>query len=121
MNTALRDRLTILVEAKEIDQTIASAVVEFIESIEKKYAVEIHEDNGAMLVTHLAMALARIKRHETIEKMDAMILKELQENQVYRDLPEFYQQLEEKLQIKLPDSEKGYIALHLCSLLNKDQ
>lgn len=119
MDQPLKERLDILKQAGEINDEIATTVIEFAQKLEKKYSLKITEENGSMLITHLSMALARIKRGEEISEIDKSTLKEIKETSIYEKLPEFYKEIEEKLQIKIPDSEKGFIAVHVCTLVSK--
>jgi len=117
MNEELMLRLNLLLGAGEIDQEILDSVEAFSILLEERYQLRLTEEKGSMLITHLAMSLARIKRGEAIEEMDPGVLSEIKENRVYQDLPLLYAAIEERLNIALPESEKGYIALHICSLL----
>lgn len=117
MDEMLKTRLGILRDAGEITDEIYSAIREFIEDFEKKYKVNMTEDNASMFITHMAMALARIKKGEAVNPMDEILLEDIKGNDVYDELPEFYEKIESKLNIEIPESEKGFIALHACSLL----
>ncbi len=117
MDKLLIERLDILKEAGEISNEIRAAVTEFAKSFEKKYSLTMTEENASMLITHLAMALARIKRGEEVNAMDELTMDEIKQTVIYSELPEFYRMIEDKLQIGLPDSEKGYIALHACAIM----
>ncbi|SKC81724.1 PRD domain-containing protein [Maledivibacter halophilus] len=119
MDKPLKERLEILKQAGEISDEIMGVVIEFIKNFEKKYSLEINEENGSMLITHLSMALARIKRGEEIDGMDESVLNEIKQNPIYGELPEFYDEIEKKLQIKIPDSERGFIAAHGSILIDK--
>lgn len=121
MDQALRERLDILRGAGEISSDIKDTVIEFAQSFEKKYSMAMTEENASMLITHIAMALARIKRGEDINEMDEAALDEISQSKICNELPAFYQIMEEKLHIKLPKSEKGFIALHACTLLMKPE
>ena len=119
MDQLLRERLDILKEAGEISEEIGDTVTEFVQSFEQKYSLTMTEDNAAMLITHLAMALARIKKGEEINEIDEQIMDEIRQSNIYGELPGFYRTIEDRLQIELPDSEKGYIALHACAIMAK--
>ncbi|HYE82760.1 MAG TPA: PRD domain-containing protein [Clostridia bacterium] len=121
MDQTLRERLDILKEAGEISDGVREAVMEFAESFENKYSLTMTEENASMLITHLAMALARIQKNEEIGGMDESAMEEIRQSSIYSELPEFYKRLEDKLDIKLPESEKGYIALHACAIVVKLQ
>lgn len=117
MDHLLIQRLDILKESRQITDEIKTAVIDFVHDFEKKYLLSMTEDNASMLITHLAMALARIKRKEKINEMDESALNEIKQNPIFNDLPEFYNNVEEKLKIKIPDSEKGFIAVHVAAVI----
>ncbi|WP_130805844.1 PRD domain-containing protein [Senegalia massiliensis] len=119
MDDLLKQRLELLEQASEIDSDIKNTVIEFADKFEKKYSLEMTEDNSSMLITHLAMALSRIKKGEIVEAMDSLALDEIKQCKIYNDLPEFYNDIEERLNIILPQSEKDFIALHACTLVLK--
>ncbi|MBV1819271.1 PRD domain-containing protein [Anaerosalibacter bizertensis] len=119
MDEMLNLRLELIEKSGEIDFSIRKAVIDFIKNIEKKYSIEVKEENGSMLVTHLAMALSRIKKGEEIESIDEEIFQEVKTMKIYSELPEYYKLLEEQLDIFIPQSEKDYIALHVCTLIKK--
>jgi hypothetical protein len=80
--------------------------------------VALDEDNGAMLVTHLAMALTRSERGEPLlEEPPAVIVAEAEANPVelafVRDrLATFGAVLGEAL----PESEVVFMTAHLCTV-----
>lgn len=119
MDEMLNLRLELLENSGEIDSYTRKAVIGFTKNIEKKYSIEVKEENGVMLVTHLAMALSRIKKGEEIESIDEEIFKEVKTTKMYKELPEYYKLLEEQLDIFIPQNEKDYIALHVCTLIEK--
>lgn len=119
MDELLMQRLNILKDAGEISEDIRTSIIDFADNLEREYCLELNEDNAAMLITHLAMALARIKKGEKINEIDELSLTEIKQTPVYNDLPKFFKKIEEKLQLKIPDSEKGFIALHVCTLVSK--
>lgn len=118
MDDMLLMRLNLLLEAGEIDEGIIQIIVEFIKVIEKELSIPITEDNGSMFVTHMAMALSRIKKGEEILPMDDSLLAEIESSTIYDKVPFFINKIEENHNIHIPESEYGYIALHLCNLVN---
>lgn len=118
MDQLLTQRLDILMGAGEINQDINTAVKQFAKNLEEKYSLTMTEENSSMLITHLAMALARIVKGEEINKMEEFLLNEVKQNKVYGELPEFYEKIQQTLEIEIPESEKGFIALHVCTLIS---
>lgn len=121
MDAMLKKRLILLEKAGEIDSSISDVVIDFSNQIERDYSVKITEDNGSMLITHLAMALSRIKKGEEIENIDEEVFREVKASKIYTELSGYYKMIEEKLGINIPNVEKDYIALHICTLLNKNR
>lgn len=117
MDKALQQRLDILLSAGTIDEPIVQVVKEFIAVTERTLAIPLTEENGSMFVTHLAMALARIKQGEVISPIDeALLSEEVLTCPIYPKIPEIIGEVERRTEIKLPHEEYGYVALHLCSL-----
>lgn len=119
MDQLLNQRLDILLDAGEISAEIKMVIMNFVHAFEKKYTLTMTEENASMFITHLAMALARIKRGEGVNPIDEAIINEVKQNKIYNELPQFYDQIEKDLDIVIPESEKGFIALHACTLLAK--
>ncbi|GAA0182255.1 PRD domain-containing protein [Clostridium sediminicola] len=119
MEQLLKERLEILKGAEQIGEDIKNAVIDFAEDFEKKYSLTMTEENAAMLITHLAMALARIKKGEKVDEPNEFVLNEVKQTEIYDELPEFYEKIEGKLNLSIPDSEKGFIAIHVCTLMSK--
>lgn len=125
MDQSLYQRLDLLLAAGQINPTIKEAVVGFGLTVEKKFQLRITEENAAMLITHLAMALARIFRGEVVEGLPEEALAELRNERAYQEVPSLYLELEKKLALSIPEAEKNYITLHTCVLvancLNKNE
>ncbi len=117
MDEMLLFRLNLLVDAEEIDAFIRDVLIAFVKTVEARYSLRVTEENGAMLVSHLAMALGRIRRGEQLEPVDDDIFAEVREMPIYKELPALYRPLEKDLQITLPQVERDYLALHLGALL----
>ncbi|GFN36766.1 PRD domain-containing protein [Tepidimicrobium xylanilyticum] len=118
MDEQLMMRLDLLLNAGAIDEEIIQIIKEFIEIIKKELSFTITEKNGSMLVNHMAMALARIKKGEEILPMEDVLFEEVKTSAIYSRVPSIINELEEKFNIEIPESEFGYIALHLCNLNN---
>ncbi|MCG8641715.1 MAG: PRD domain-containing protein, partial [Desulfobacterales bacterium] len=70
MDQLLNQRLDILHNAGEISAEIKMVVMNFVHAFEEKYNLTMTEENASMFITHLAMALARIKRGEEVNPID---------------------------------------------------
>lgn len=119
MDNTIRQRLDILKQAGQINEKMETAILAFVEKIEKTYQVEVTEENGAMLVMHLAIALARIDRGESVNRMDEMLVDQIRGAKGFDDLPQFLGDLEVEMGWKIPVEEFEYIALHFCTMIEK--
>lgn len=119
MEATIQQRLDILKQAGQIDEKMEKAILDFAAKMESEYGVEVTEENGAMLVMHLAIALARIERGETVDRMDSMLVDQIREAKGFAELPAFLNDLEAQMGWKVPVEELEYIALHFCTMIEK--
>lgn len=115
----LKERLNILKTAGSIDNEIYENVIEVIGKFTTNWNIELNEENGAMLITHLATALARIKKGEAISHLDESILEELKSYEKYYHAEEILKDMVSIVDSDIPESEEQYLMMHVCSLLQK--
>lgn len=120
MDEMLHMRVNLLKDAGEIDEQIAQAVISFAKDVEEQFNTKLNEENASMLITHVCMALPRIKKGEEINPINEMALAEIKQSQAYKKVPALVKNLEQNLNLQIPKSELGYIALHLCSMEEKN-
>ncbi len=117
MDATLLTRLNVLLDAKKIDEDIIRVVDVFVKETESELGIALTEDNASMFVTHIAMALARIKDGEEIKPIDdALLGEEVTTSPIYPKIPTMIRRVEDQTNIKIPKAEYGYVALHLCAL-----
>lgn len=109
-------RLDILKQANQIDEDIHSKLKAVIEMINKKYGIKLNEENGAMLITHLSIALMRIKNKKLVDNADEGIFNEIKCSEFFNISNEVIQDIENIIHMEIPKCEKNFIAMHLCTL-----
>mgnify|MGYP001004883494 CR=1 FL=1 len=114
----IRKRIKILHNGGAIDDEVSTLSFKTIARLEKS-EIKIDDEKGHMFLTHMAMSLQRIKKGEKVEPLKSYIIDELQNNKGHDQTKEFINFVEKEGNIKLPESEKGYILLHLCNLIGK--
>lgn len=119
MDSLIEMRIQILEDSEEISAKVAEGVRKFIALLETEYSFTVTEANGAMFVTHLAVALSRIEKGETIEGIDPALLAEAAATPYWQTLPGLLADLEQLVQQKIPEQERGYLALHMAVMLKK--
>lgn len=111
-------RLSLLAESGQVDADSLVATRRVIRAIEEKYSLVVNEENGGMLVTHLAVALARLKAGQPVTDIPGAALDEAREFaaewQFVRDIAGA---AAASLGATLPESEIAFMTLHLATLL----
>lgn len=112
----LNERLEIFKDSGQISGESYEALLRVIDMIKLQYGIVLTEENGAMFITHLSIANERIKKQEFIESIDKEIYKEIENDENYHKADQAFDSIEQELNIEIPENEKGYIILHLCTL-----
>lgn len=114
----LKTRIQILEQGNVISQEVAKYVNEVIDMI---YA-EIEEPDmskAEMFTTHIAMATQRVCNNEAVEELDDDTWMEITKSENYGIAVTFCEKMLKKAPVPCPDSERRFIMLHLCNLLEK--
>lgn len=115
---SLNLRLNILKEAGQIDDSIYKNIMDIIELFKNNYGIELTEENGAMLITHLSVALKRIKENQLVETMEEELYSEISSDCNFEQAEKIFSQIEQNIKVEIPHCEKTFIMMHLCALLN---
>ncbi len=121
MEKKLKERLKILVAGEQLDADLKVKIESLLEKFESDFELEMNNENAAMLVTHLPMALMRIKRGEEVEDLNEIVLKELKKEEYYSPCLGFIKKIEAETEIEIPAGEKNYLALHFCNLIKQER
>lgn len=116
----LGDRLIILRDAKQIDEDIYNKMLRIMFIFNDKWGIELTEENGAMLITHLCIALQRIKHKDLVESVNEDIYDEVMKNNYYDKCRQAIKEIEHVVGVAIPDCEKNFIIMHLCVLFEKE-
>lgn len=113
----MENRVELLFRTGVINQQVADYIGSMQAQLQLEYA---HKQACVdMLITHLAMAYQRISEGCLIEALSQQMMTELHGEHAYVQAQTLYQQLSRNAPCQLPDSEKEYVLLHLCSLLKE--
>jgi len=118
---SLELRLTILRDGGQISQETCSHISDAIAWMGAKRHMALTEDNAAMFVTHMAVALERVCKGVPVAPLEAILLTEIMRSQHYHEAQAIAAELEKLWGISFPDSELGFIWLHLCTLLDGER
>jgi transcriptional regulatory protein LevR len=113
-------RLGILKDAGQIDEEVYGNVIKVISIFHDRWCIDLKEENGAMLITHLCIALQRLKNNCPVEKIDEQIYEEVKINKYFRVCEKALSTLENEMNMELPEGEKSFLLMHLCVLFDKE-
>lgn len=116
----LNIRLNILKDAGQIDESVYNNILDIITCIDDKWNIKLTEENGAMLITHLSVALQRIKNGGDVDEAGEEIINELKGNKYYIKTLEVISCIEKVININIPEKEKVFIIMHLCVLFKNE-
>jgi transcriptional antiterminator len=119
-NLELDNRLIILKDAGQIDEDIYIKIIEIISMFKKRWNVELKEENGAMLITHLCIALQRIKNKSIVEEINEELYEEVKLNKHFKTCERVFSDITIELNMDVPKSEKSFVMMHLCVLFDKE-
>lgn len=114
----LKSRLDMLVSGGVIPKEVDAAVRAVIVRMADRWGIVLTEENGSRLVTHLAMALARVVRGESVSSMDRSALDEFRSCSRFEKAAEIIEDLEGHIRISMPDSEREFMIVNVCLILD---
>ena len=115
----IKYRMDILKEAGQISQLTYERVEKIINHFLSKHLIQIDETNGAMLITHLCIALSRMEKGEKINKIEEEMFGEVRKNKFFMKAQEAMEEINKILGSEMPIEESGYMMMHLCVLFEK--
>ena len=113
------ERLGILRSGNVISSDVEDQVRKVISRLEEHWEIKLTEENGGRIVTHLAMALMRIKKGENIRPPESSVIEEFRDLDVFEPSCEIVDDLIVWTAMNLPKAEKEYMIVNICLLLDK--
>lgn len=115
----LEPRLGLLCSGGTISKEVADTVRAVIVRLADRWDLVLDEQNGGRMVTHLAMALMRIRRNEPIAPMDTGAFEELSQAACFPRAVEITADLIRWANLDLPETEWRFMVCHLCLLMDE--
>jgi transcriptional regulatory protein LevR len=113
MDANLTERLEIFHESGQIDTDIYTQVPTLLQKVEEKLAINLEEDNAGAFVTHLSIALQRIKTGQTVQESPQELMG------LRQKYPELYSFAKQLLNTEKEEAEALFITLYFCTLTGK--
>jgi mannitol operon transcriptional antiterminator len=115
----LDTRLDLLLSSGTVSKEVDAAVRAVIARLADRWGIVLTEENGSRLVTHLAMALMRIRRGEPVAAMDPGALQEFRDCDSFPKAAEIAADLIVWAKLTVPDSEREYLDTNICLILEE--
>lgn len=118
----LTDRLDLLERSGVITPRARLLTVSTIGRIEGSLGLALDEDNGAVLVTHVGMALSRVERGEPEPDIPEVVVDEIAERYLEHELAaSLVAEWSAALGRPIPDAELSYLVVHLSVLRDQER
>jgi transcriptional regulatory protein LevR len=114
-------RLQILKDAGQISEEVFESLKTVIKMFKDNWDIALTEENGAMLITHLSVAMKRIKEGQVIEGIDSEIYEQIESNENFSKSKQIFQDIIKSANIEIPKNEETFIMMHLCTLLQENK
>ncbi len=114
----LKLRLDILKNSEVIDDKIQKKIEKILHFLREKWGISLTEETGGMFVTHMAMALKRVRDCESITGIDESVYEEVLTSENLGKAEEIYDSLQREVLIPaLPENEEKYVLIHILSMI----
>lgn len=117
----LETRLNILKNSRQIKEDTYFGLINIIDMFKREFNIFLTEDNGAMLITHTAIAVERVKGCERVSPIDEFVYKEILDSTWFGVSANALRKIEYEIGISFPEEEKGFMMLHLCTLFQNER
>lgn len=114
----MEQRLMILHENSVIDQDVYHTCLKIHEGLMSENSLT-DVDAYSVAMTHLAMAMQRIKQDNITGMMDSSILEQIQEDDLFDKVKEFTDLVLENVAVVFPESEIQFLWLHFLTVLKQ--
>lgn len=117
----LQERIDLLVASGLVDGQVRELTQWLLSRIAEDYGLVLTEDNAGTFVTHVAMALQRVKRGEPLAGVPEVVDDVVQAHPHQAARAELLaRHLGDELGRSLPEPEVRYLALYLCMMTEGD-
>lgn len=111
-------RIDVLSELNLINDEDRLDLMALIEIIETHLKIEVTEENGGILITHISAMFQRNKNGEQLDSLAKEIILELEDNENYDAAIKVAEKIAAVIKNDVSVAEKGYLLLHLCTLIS---
>lgn len=115
----MENRLNILLNGNVIEKDVYDFSFNQYKKLKEKYS---NETALITFITHLSMAMQRIRKYEIVSQLDEMIYEDLKKSDEFNNAVVIMDELLKEAPVQFPESEKQFLLLHLLNILiNKEE
>lgn len=115
---SLKERFRVLVKGGVVVPKAAEIAMEAVKRLQEKHG-SLPVDKVNMFSTHLASALTRLDRRESVEPPPKELLAEMKASSRNKEAMREVEWVERRWGSTLPDAEKQFLMIHYTSLLQE--
>jgi transcriptional regulatory protein LevR len=120
LNDNITMRLDILLKGNAIDRETLRMALKIDDLLKSYDTIYRNNEQYEMFITHIAMMIQRVKNNNYVnEVMDDDIYDEIKKCLSYKEAVDILEKIEGVSNTILPESERRFIILHLCNLLER--
>jgi transcriptional regulatory protein LevR len=114
------ERFRLLLESGQATEDTIAATKAALRLVEKHYAIQLNEELGAVLATHIASTTKRLLDGQTLFQLPDVAWQEIQAYPEELALAvDLVVSMEHSLGTSIPQDEVGFVAVHLCAIRQK--
>lgn len=121
MATSIHERINLMTELGLIDQIDYKDLYTIIALTKEMLKIEMTEENGGILMTHIAAAFGRNKSNESIDRLTPAVLEEIKSDDHYPASVALVNAVVDNIVNKVTEVEKEFILLHFCTLIKNSK
>lgn len=111
------ERFRLLVESGQASEQSIAAARTALDQVEAHYGIQLTEELGASLASHIAITMKRLLAGEMLLQVPDTVWQELGDYPEELELAaSIVAELERNLDIPIAPDEVGFIAVHLCKI-----
>jgi transcriptional regulatory protein LevR len=114
----LEERLNILVSGNVILDETKKSVLRVISRLKDQWQIELKDENGGRMVTHLAMALTRVKQNSEVNPLEQEQYEEFKSSDFFVRAVAITNDLCRWVPLDLPQAEREYLIVNICLILD---
>lgn len=112
----MENRLNLLCETGVIDRDICDGMLLAVKRMDEEWGLPVRTEQGIMAITHMANALMRSRRGETVAPLDEDIQHELSQSPYWPVIFQSHHSLLKMFSVTLHADEEGYLLANLYGL-----